>query len=358
MPQIKKLLYIYKFNKMNDLKQFLKSVPNGIWIIILIFILVIFALPMLFTLPGFIDFSETGQIGDTIGGTMGPFIAILAALLTFFAFWTQFDANRELINENRRNHFENHFYKMLDIHLENVANLNKGIEETKADSCFQVWCNEILNLFNMYKMQSDLGGFIDYIKKKYENEPTQKEFLQFLTNLQESSEEHQKVIFEITYSYFFNGGFSEIKYKDSDKTEYIRQFSSLFTTYLQSYCGFKYNSKPKNELLGRYYRHLFQIVKLVDEQDNNLFTEKHWKGKYIGILRSQMSDYEQLLLFYNAQSSLGKAWDDKKYIENYRLIKNIPYNAIAFCAGESPWHRYYNTIQALEEKGEKFFEKE
>lgn len=343
---------------MNDLKQFLKSVPNGIWITILIFILVIFALPMLFTLPGFIDFSETGQIGDTIGGTMGPFIAILAALLTFFAFWTQFDANRELINENRRNHFENHFYKMLDIHLENVANLNKRIEQTNADSCFHVWCDEIMNLFNMYQMQSDLSGFIDYIKKQYGNEPTQKEFLQFLTNLQESSEENQKVIFEITYSHFFNGGFSEMKYKDSDKTEYIRQFSSLFTTYLQSYCGFKYESKPKNELLGRYYRHLFQIVKTVDEQDDNLFTEEDWKGKYIGILRSQMSDYEQLLLFYNAQSSLGKAWNDKNYIENYRLIKNIPYNAIAFCAGESPWHRYNSTIQALEKKGEKFFEKE
>ena len=85
--------------------------------------------------------------------------------------------------------------------------------------------------------------------------------------------------------------------------------------------------------------------------------ENEWKRKYLGILRSQMSDYEQLLLYYNAQSSLGKAWNDKKYIENYRLIKNIPYNAIAFCAGESPWHRYYSTIQALEKQGENFFEK-
>ena len=342
---------------MNDLKQFLKSVPRSIWIMIVVFILIIFALPILFTRPGIINFSETGQIGDTIGGTMGPFIAILAALLTFFAFWTQFDANRELINENRRNHFENHFYKMLDIHLENVANLNKRFEETNVDSCFHVWCNEILNLFNLFTMQSDLGGFIDDIKKRYRNEPTQKEFLAFLTNLQESSEEHQKVIFEMTYSYFFYSGFSTMEYGDSDKTYHIRQFSDLFTTYLQSRNGIKFESKPRNELLGRYYRHLFQIVKLVDDQDDSLFSENEWKRKYLGILRSQMSDYEQLLLYYNAQSSLGKAWNDKKYIENYRLIKNIPYNAIAFCAGESPWDRYYSTIQALEKQGENFFEK-
>ncbi len=342
---------------MNDLKQFLKSVPRGIWIMILIFILVIFALPMLFTLPGFIDFSETGQIGDTIGGTMGPFVAILAALLTFFAFWTQYEANKELIKENNRNHFENHFYKMLDIHLENVAKLNNRFDVKDADSCFHVWCIEIMNLFNELTMEIDYSGFQEYIREQYHDEPTQKEFLNFLFNLQKSPQERVKVVFEMTYSFFFNSDFSLIEYGDSDKTKLIKQFSNLFMGYLQIHNGIKFSNKPKNELLGRYYRHLFQMVKLVDEQDGDLFAEKDWKSKYIGILRSQMSDYEQLLLYYNAQSSLGKAWNDKKYIENYRLIKNIPYNAIAFCAGESPWQRYYSTIQALEKQGENFFEK-
>ena len=323
-----------------------------------IFILIIFALPMLFTRPGFIDFTETGQIGDTIGGTMGPFIAILAALLTFFAFWTQFEANRELINENRRNHFENHFYKMLDIHLENVADLNKRWGETDADSCFHVWCNEIMNIYNTLIMQSDFAGFIEHIKTQYKDEPTQKDFLEFLTDIQKSTEEHQKVIFEIAYSYFFNSNFSTMKYGDSDKTNHIIQFAVLFVDYLQSHDKTILTNKPKNELLGRYYRHLFQIVKLVDDQDVNLFTEKEWKRKYLSILRSQMSDFEQLLLYYNSQSTMGKTWNDHNYIENYRLIKNIPYDAIAFCAGESPWHRYSSTIQELEKQGEKFFEKE
>lgn len=340
---------------MNDLKQFFKSVPVGIWIMILFSILIILALPLLFTRPGSINFTETGQIGDTIGGTMGPFIAILAALLTFFAFWTQYEANKELIKENSRNHFENHFFKMLDIHLENVTKLNNRINA--ADSCFHVWCIEIINLFNELKMEIDYSGFKEYIREQYHDEPTQKEFLSFLYNLQNDPQEREKVIFEMTYSFFFNSDFSLIKYGDSTKTDLIKQFSNLFMAYLQIHNGVKFGNNPKNELLGRYYRHLFQMVKLVDEQDGSLFTEKDWKSKYIGILRSQMSDYEQLLLFYNAQSSLGKAWNDKKYIEKYRLIKNIPYNEIAFCAGESPWHRYYSTIQALEEQGENFFEK-
>lgn len=55
---------------------------------------VIFGLPTIFTqLPSIVDFTETGEIGDTIGGIMGPFVAIGAAFLTFMAFWVQKEAN-------------------------------------------------------------------------------------------------------------------------------------------------------------------------------------------------------------------------------------------------------------------------
>lgn len=40
-----------------------------------------------------IDFTETGQIGDTIGGTMSPFVAIAGVLMTFMAFLMQVRAN-------------------------------------------------------------------------------------------------------------------------------------------------------------------------------------------------------------------------------------------------------------------------
>ena len=59
------------------------------------FILMVLLLPVLLTQIPYciVDFSNTGQIGDTIGGIMGPFVAIAAAVLTFFAFWVQFKAN-------------------------------------------------------------------------------------------------------------------------------------------------------------------------------------------------------------------------------------------------------------------------
>ncbi len=51
--------------------------------------------PLLFTQSnGLVDFSETGQIGDTIGGTMSPIVAIAGVFMTFIAFLMQVNANR------------------------------------------------------------------------------------------------------------------------------------------------------------------------------------------------------------------------------------------------------------------------
>ena len=51
--------------------------------------------PRIFTGEGCerLDFTETGQIGDTIGGLMGPFIAMAGVFLTFVAFLMQVRAN-------------------------------------------------------------------------------------------------------------------------------------------------------------------------------------------------------------------------------------------------------------------------
>ena len=49
--------------------------------------------PWLFTLPGTPDFTNTGQIGDTFGGTMSPFVGIAGVIMTFVAFMMQVRAN-------------------------------------------------------------------------------------------------------------------------------------------------------------------------------------------------------------------------------------------------------------------------
>tara|TARA_R110000868_G_scaffold180645_2_gene421296 strand:- start:1445 stop:2596 length:1152 start_codon:yes stop_codon:yes gene_type:complete len=69
------------------------------WILGIAAFLLIFSFiaPALFVSKAFtpkLDFSQTGPIGDTLGGIMNPFIALVGILLTFLAFYMQIKANQ------------------------------------------------------------------------------------------------------------------------------------------------------------------------------------------------------------------------------------------------------------------------
>lgn len=74
---------------------------NNITILIVSVILLILIAPFLLTRTSFtgIDFSTTGQIGDTIGGITAPFINIGAAVLVYLSFKEQIKANKLLSKE-------------------------------------------------------------------------------------------------------------------------------------------------------------------------------------------------------------------------------------------------------------------
>ena len=95
--------------------------------------LLVLTFPLLFTQTKvFIaDFTNTGQIGDTIGGILSPFIAILVGYLTFEAFRMQYEANelQRIENGNQnirviRERFDNRFYTM----LETLRSNSRGVE--------------------------------------------------------------------------------------------------------------------------------------------------------------------------------------------------------------------------------------
>ena len=69
---------------------------------IVVLLLALSLLPMLLSLPAFLsylDFSSTGEIGDTIGGITAPFISVFAAILIFNAFKAQIKANELFKNQ-------------------------------------------------------------------------------------------------------------------------------------------------------------------------------------------------------------------------------------------------------------------
>lgn len=87
---------------------------------------------------------------------------------------------------------------------------------------------------------------------------------------------------------------------------------------------------------GHYFRNLYRMIKIVEQtdffydstkvSDKEIFDIKY---KYTSIIRSQISDYELLWLFYNCLSHNGIE-KFKNYIEQYSLLKNMPKNLVPF----------------------------
>lgn len=95
--------------------------------------------PWLFTQPGSIDFTETGQIGDTIGGTMSPFVGIAGGLMTFVAFMMQVRAN-EIQREQLGKPFK---LKEMESKIEDIA------------AC----CSKLSTALNMHTEESIIKEF-------------------------------------------------------------------------------------------------------------------------------------------------------------------------------------------------------
>lgn len=71
---------------------------------------------------------------------------------------------------------------------------------------------------------------------------------------------------------------------------------------------------------GVYFRNLYRTIKYIDEHTILSRIEKY---EYVTLLRSQLSDYELALLFYNCLSFYGRG-KFKPLIEKYALLHNLP----------------------------------
>lgn len=113
----------------------------GAFVIIIVFICLF---PLWFTSCGLLDFRTTGQIGDTIGGIMGPFVAIAASILTFLAFWVQYKANEQQRKDIALERFESNLFELIHLQQDITNNLllikkegDKYTTEVKGRDIFQ-----------------------------------------------------------------------------------------------------------------------------------------------------------------------------------------------------------------------------
>ncbi len=174
----------------------------GISILVLLFS---FISPLIFTSVSIsekFDFTETGQIGDTIGGIISPFIALAGVLLTFLAFYMQIKANQIQITQ---------FKEGIDKEKE-IRNLIEKKDYFNKLSLLKVDLTSII---------SDIKSKAENLKVFFENErkfPFQTNFL-----IRTPSKNYSRIL-EIDRLSIFNG-FNEFL---SHRDKWIKEFSNLY----------------------------------------------------------------------------------------------------------------------------------
>lgn len=377
-------------------KQNMNSYNINIRHIILILVvatILICLLPLLLTQFSIVDFTNKGQIGDTIGGIMGPFVAIVASFLTFLAFLMQYQANEIQKKELKRQsmvhdqeQFEAKLYQMLDVYNKNVSRLRAGdlvgkraIPELLSELHFIYRCVRYA-----YRSIKEAGTAL-FVTDKAQREDMELYMKEVLKDAKAENIEFMK----FAYALFFYG-FPRVNPYERYKGKYVLEniifqrlqqlrFEKSVVRYQDYFLDDKISiirypnsnnahyqmMKGHHEELGTYYRQMFQIFTSIADLSESIADEDQ-KYRYAKLLRSQLTDYEQALLYYNSMSEMGTAWNKMNaslgdtregmgLIARFRLIKNIPGNYLFF--GLTPDIVYDNEIKIWRyEYGKEFFE--
>jgi hypothetical protein len=305
--------------------------------IITVFCLVVtsFFSPMILTSERFKEYfsQDTGFAGDTIGGLMNPFITLAGVIVTGLAFYMQYKANeqqKQLFEQQMKiQKFESQFYEMLHLHRENINEMkingydfeeekfNRVERITEGRKVFVTMKTEFECILSIYKhihgplteeAFNKCYRLFFFGATKFEHDYPEEIIL--MKNLKKAREQHKRPGKNI----FTNEKRKEfLVFKDNEE-------SGTFTVDLAI------NYKPFSghaSRLGHYFRHLYMIVKFVVYNDIGMdYLEKM---KYLKMLRAQLSNHEQVLLFYNWLGDFGADWENgtNRFFTEYRMIHNL-----------------------------------
>lgn len=317
--------------------------------VFLIIVIIILFLPYLLTSRSWfgLDFSNTGQIGDTIGGIIGPFIAIIAAGLTFIAFWVQYTFNRQQWQSIQIDRLENRIYEMLNLHRQNVQELK--YRNNKGRNAFNYLFLDLKYTYLLLEIFSNNYPELEELKNK--EKLSSVAYLIFFIGIDENNNDYLENLIKKQFIDFpfFDLVNSFLLYKDQDL--FATTFNLNKEQLKTGITSLQLNNK--SQILGHYFRHLYQMVKYIDSYSKNILT-KDDKYQYVRTIRAQLSNYEQLLLYYNSLSPFGNPWLKEGYLVRYKMIKNIPLPLANF--GITPQQKFEKEIAEAKSKREDFFE--
>lgn len=227
--------------------------------------------------------------------------------------------------------------------LSEVKHTNRGGYTINGKDSIAAFLDDYIYILNIV---------LDYVDRELSREPElRKKF---------NEDTAKKFALKLAYGYFMYGYKNYFVTKDKDSADYILNLN--VTASLKSLTDKDpiFWSDARSTQLGHYFRCIFYIVKFVASQ--NWLSEEE-KYNYVKQLRSLMSDKEQILLYYNVLSVLGKPWinplgetkvEKMCYMARFRMIKNIPY--YYEYVGINPKALFFTEYSAYNKMGKKFFE--
>lgn len=342
------------------------------------------------------DFSVTGQVGDFIGGVVGTMFALAGTLLIFLTFKAQ-------TKQNKRESFESAFFQMINLHSQNVNQMNytksNGTELETANhrKVFRLIFNEFLECFREVKKFSNSKELEDYIlpaeiirlqkiitdnnskisllelalvdisyciiffglgeegeillRGRFKNKYNSKYYYKLLRYLKLKPKRENKKRWRV-WKFLMNLDFKKFKYVN-EEFYFYRKHNNIKSLSLAGRLLVYKEEYPKyygghQHRLGHYFRHLFQSYKYLNYHEDLTDDEKYFYGK---TLRAQLSTYEQALIFINSISSLGRKWEFTPEFELLKLNENkenckliTRYNLMKNLPGRHFFGLYYRTF--------------
>lgn len=252
-------------------------------------------LPEAFRATNTVNPQGAAQLGDFVGGYVGTFFALLSVVLLTKTLKSQQESASFL-------NFETKYFELLRLHRENVVELEvQGISSRKL---FVVLVREFRSIHEI----------VAEVSKNHSLHFSQLELIQ------------------ISYHcLFFGTGPNSTRMLQSyleHKDEFV---STLINTLDNEHIKTKVQKEKRfayvpfeghQSRLGHYYRHLYQAIRYVDDQE----IDADKKYEYVKTIRAQLSNHEQALLLLNSISPMGANWWKFGFLIKYKLVQNLPKN--------------------------------
>lgn len=238
------------------------------------------------------QYNAYGPIGDFFGGFLNPIFSFLALMALIFTLWQQ---NKIIEQQNtviaQQDRSINVQLEELEATREELKLTREEAEKTSAALEAQHKSMEVQSFENkFFELLSRFSDLLNTMETPRTN----------------GINTRGKAYIRETFDSFRNSS----QWNSDDRlSEIIEHYDACF--------------RNRREHLSAYFRFLNRIIDFVDAAAD---VNDHEKRQYIKIIRSTLSDFELVLLFYGSFSS--KAEDFPVVLRQYNFFDNLPHDLL------------------------------